>query len=452
MITREILNSHPIRNLKAELRKLKKSFNFSKLTKDELIDLMMEKKDKFNHIEMYEKPARKPRKKKGDVPKVFITEEPPKVKAEPVPKKIKIVRKKKVEPKPKQFELPKPSVKKFRLDRKEEKEITLEDTLKLYEKKSLDKPVPFKCFTHTYIFLMNAIMNKHKNDCAFVDIDSKGSKKKEVFMFKVRGAGKLYDRNNLFLVRDNEELQKRIALRYLECKKNKKMLVIVLSLQIKGGHANMLVFNYARDEVERFEPHGAKGQHYSDKTNNSINKNLGIFIKGMNRHLDKDLKFIPPSEICPMGQKSFQSYENQNMKTGKARFGNYEVDVKSDNGYCCAWSHLFLDIRLSEPKLSGAELTKKTLERYKPTGDKDWKLLKGFVRFIFNEALEINIKALKQMEGKKIKDYKIEEDDINEYLFYYYGNGKTKNAGKLLAMTEEAEILGIKFLTDAIKK
>ena len=27
---------------------------------------------------------------------------------------------------------------------------------------------------------------------------------------------------------------------------------------------------------------------------------------------------------------------------------------------------LFLDIRLSEPKLSGKELTKKTIDRYKP--------------------------------------------------------------------------------------
>ena len=36
-VTKEILQSHPVKNLKAELRKVKKTLNYGKLKKDELI-------------------------------------------------------------------------------------------------------------------------------------------------------------------------------------------------------------------------------------------------------------------------------------------------------------------------------------------------------------------------------------------------------------------------------
>ena len=57
--SKKIIADEKEKERKAELRKLKKSLNYGKLTKDEIIDLMMENKDKFNHIEMYEKPAKK---------------------------------------------------------------------------------------------------------------------------------------------------------------------------------------------------------------------------------------------------------------------------------------------------------------------------------------------------------------------------------------------------------
>tara|TARA_R100001440_G_scaffold50685_1_gene70675 strand:- start:1538 stop:2110 length:573 start_codon:yes stop_codon:yes gene_type:complete len=79
MITREILNSHPVKNLKAEIRKVKQSLGYSKLNKNELVNLMMKNKENFNHIKMYVKPKRKKVEPKK--------EEPLKVKAKPVPKK-----------------------------------------------------------------------------------------------------------------------------------------------------------------------------------------------------------------------------------------------------------------------------------------------------------------------------------------------------------------------------
>ena len=59
MVTREILNSHPVKNLKAELSKVKKSFNYGSLKKSELVELMLKNKELFKHIKMYEPPQRK---------------------------------------------------------------------------------------------------------------------------------------------------------------------------------------------------------------------------------------------------------------------------------------------------------------------------------------------------------------------------------------------------------
>ena len=54
-----ILNSHTLKVLKSEMRKVKFSLNYSKLKKSELIDLMIKNKEKFSHIKMAEKKERK---------------------------------------------------------------------------------------------------------------------------------------------------------------------------------------------------------------------------------------------------------------------------------------------------------------------------------------------------------------------------------------------------------
>lgn len=56
---REILKSHPVANLRAEMKKFKSSLNYGKLKKAELIDLMMKHQDQFKHIKMYVKPEPK---------------------------------------------------------------------------------------------------------------------------------------------------------------------------------------------------------------------------------------------------------------------------------------------------------------------------------------------------------------------------------------------------------
>ena len=61
MISRDILNSHPISHLKKEISKTNIK-GYSKMKKNEIIELMMKTPKRFSHIEKYEKKKAEPKK------------------------------------------------------------------------------------------------------------------------------------------------------------------------------------------------------------------------------------------------------------------------------------------------------------------------------------------------------------------------------------------------------
>ena len=88
MVSREILNSHPIAHLRAEVKKTNVNLT-SKMTKSEIIELMMKHSSRFSHITMMEKPKKEkppPKEKKKAEPKEKKKAEPKK-KEKPPPKK-----------------------------------------------------------------------------------------------------------------------------------------------------------------------------------------------------------------------------------------------------------------------------------------------------------------------------------------------------------------------------
>lgn len=71
-VTREILNSHPVGNLKKEIAKTNIR-GYSKMKKSEIVDVMMKNKERFGHIKHHTKaprakPAPKPAPKKEKIP------------------------------------------------------------------------------------------------------------------------------------------------------------------------------------------------------------------------------------------------------------------------------------------------------------------------------------------------------------------------------------------------
>ena len=77
MVSADILNSHPIKTLKSEISKTNIK-GYSKMKKDEIIDLMLKYKSRFSHIKKKEKkPKGKKEVPKIEVPKITITEAEP---------------------------------------------------------------------------------------------------------------------------------------------------------------------------------------------------------------------------------------------------------------------------------------------------------------------------------------------------------------------------------------
>ena len=67
MLTKEILDSHPLKTLKSEISK-QNIKGYSKMKRSELTALMMKHKDKFDHIKHAEKKEKKA-KAKAPAPK-----------------------------------------------------------------------------------------------------------------------------------------------------------------------------------------------------------------------------------------------------------------------------------------------------------------------------------------------------------------------------------------------
>ena len=81
------------------------------------------------------------------------------------------------------------------------------------------------------------------------------------------------------------------------------MLVVPLTV-LSGRHANVLIFNPFRNEVERFEPHGPETGHTSFN-DVKINAKLKHFVE----EIDPTLQYISPYLLCPRYQNGYQYYE-----------------------------------------------------------------------------------------------------------------------------------------------
>ena len=237
-------------------------------------------------------------------------------------------------------------------------------------------------------------MKKHKNDCLVL---RKGGGMVQIEYDKAGNFNIEKGVHNTSSDSDYEETIKLISKRYLECKKRKKVLVIPAGY---SSHENIIIFNYQRKEVERFEPHGSGIQGGNDE---KLNKNMKEFVDEVNENLPESekLTYISPIDICPLGGKGFQDFEDKDLQKNQFKseeFGGYKVSVGSDSGYCCAWSYFYLDLRMSNLKISGNDIYKKVINREA----KDPNNLKKFIRGLTNDLLKDYVLTLKKVQ-KKLK-------------------------------------------------
>ncbi len=132
--------------------------------------------------------------------------------------------------------------------------------------------------------------------------------------------------------------------------KNNEIRFIAISLHLhscyyskKGGHANILLLDKKKSEIERFEPNGkiasVDEQWYNSP---SLDNALHVFFKD-----NFKIKYIPPKKFMPDdGPQYCQTKENKI---------NDKVDP---SGYCVAWTTLYVELRVSKPTKKRSTIVK----------------------------------------------------------------------------------------------
>lgn len=114
--------------------------------------------------------------------------------------------------------------------------------------------------------------------------------------------------------------------------KSKKFIVIPLGIELKkGNHANYLIYDIKKNELERFEPHGANSP-YNFNYKSELLDNL---LKNKFNKLVTNIKYISPKDYLPkIGFQLFDSSESNCKKIGDPR------------GFCALWAMWYVDMRI----------------------------------------------------------------------------------------------------------
>ena len=181
--------------------------------------------------------------------------------------------------------------------------------------------------------------------------------------------------------------------------KNKGIKYIVMSLAIElnsGSHANILIWDIAKKEVSRFEPHGA-----SSPVEFNYNENLlDDLLRNRITCFDNKINYIKPKDYLP--EIGFQKFEMQENETC-TRIGD-------PNGFCAVWCVWWIDMRLKYNDIEQEKLVKKLMNRIREEGLSFKNLIRNYssniiTRILFKPSKTKNILKKFVKPTSRIKVY-----------------------------------------------
>ena len=135
------------------------------------------------------------------------------------------------------------------------------------------------------------------------------------------------------------------------------------------AHENLLIFKPYNNTLEWFEPHG----HTFMTKDNKVNLSNNILMKFLIKCLEEDqrintgkIKFIKPSDVCPVATVGLQVKEYSS-----------KLPDLSNGGYCVLWSVLIMKLSLKYPYKPVNTIVRNLLEEY-DSSDKLRKLMYAF--------------------------------------------------------------------------
>lgn len=142
-----------------------------------------------------------------------------------------------------------------------------------------------------------------------------------------------------------------------------RFLIILISLSIPGsGHANALIYDKARNEMERFDGLGASANALWNTQ--GLDEKIGhLFTQGfMRKSVPSGFKYFTPLDYCPRKLAVFQTRELD------------EIGSDDLKGNCAVWRLWYIDVRLANPHLSREQVVSFAMKKIENVG--------SFPRFI----------------------------------------------------------------------
>lgn len=139
--------------------------------------------------------------------------------------------------------------------------------------------------------------------------------------------------------------------------------ICCLSLKLPSGglHASMIVYDFKRKIIERFEPYG--NTEYMDMDIDTI----------LSKELTVDnLKYYPPGKYFPVAGFQTLSDENNMLNLKLGDFG----------GYCLAWSLWYVEHRLKNTEIDPKILIRKTINRFNGMNIKPNEYIRNYANYI----------------------------------------------------------------------
>ena len=228
-----------------------------------------------------------------------------------------------------------------------------------YFKSPFDKRIDMISF---FVFKVGAL----KSDKILVTV---AESKKIIFVFEKteRGYEILPNEKN---TSNNFAILDIVVERIKRSLRKKRFFVISITLQSvhrKMAHANILIYDSLKNELELFDPHGYNtAEHYDPK-------NVRFLIEYMFQKISPGAHFLNSFEMNPLyGLQSVQTYESEQVEN--------EI-----GGYCGAWALFYLHMRLANPDVPQITLIQNIKQEIIDKGNFT-NFIRNYAKYITNEG------------------------------------------------------------------
>lgn len=197
---------------------------------------------------------------------------------------------------------------------------------------------------------------------------------------------------------------------------------ITIDEELRGGHANLLIYRQNTGKLEHFEPHGAIYEGIGGEfITEQINAFLKRFVKHLNYLIKKEnklegllgkrekiqkIKLLKSFDVCP----DIQGLQSLEDASEMPRF------ITEPIGYCAAWSMFFTELCLKNPERSSRDIYEAIMEKTELYDDKNSYLrniIRGYTAFINNKIAKHFSHVFAEQEFPQSIDILMEQIDPN---------------------------------------